>query len=128
MMRYLVLVLVLLSLILTACGEKVPDGALVGDIDFFPFAPVATENGEPLSPEIETFLTRTVVVRDAAGKEAASAEVVLPGRYEFSLPPGNYTIEVELVGIEFSKEMPGQVVISSDQTTEYDIMIDTGIR
>ena len=69
----------------------------------------------------------TVVIRDAAGNEAATATTGGDGRYEVGLPPGRYTVEGLPVEGLMGNPAPVEVEVGEGFVT-VDLPYDTGIR
>ena len=69
------------------------------------------------------------MVYDKSGnKLVEQVDIDCNGRYVVRLNPGTYTVDINRIGIDFSKDVPQQVVIQSGITFRLDIDIDTGIR
>jgi hypothetical protein len=56
------------------------------------------------------------------------SEFSTDGTYRVALPPGKYVVALLGPGMGFSRDLPHEVTIKSDQTVRLDIVIDTGIR
>lgn len=129
MTRRLVFPLLFLALLLSACAGAEQPGTLAGRVTIGPLQPVARAGQPDPTPGPEVFAGREVVVYDEAGaKEIARAPIQSPGVYNLSLPPGVYTVDINHLGIDFSKDLPATVTVTSGQTTELNFDIDTGIR
>lgn len=129
MTRRLIFPLLFLVLLLSACAGAEQSGALTGRVTIGPLQPVAQAGQPDPTPGPEVFEGREVVVYNEAGeKEIARSAIQSPGVYSLSLPPGVYTVDINHLGIDFSKDLPAQVTITSGQTTELNFDIDTGIR
>ena len=50
------------------------------------------------------------------------------GVYGVELRPGDYTVDINHIGIDWSRDVPRKVTIVSGETVHLDIDIDTGIR
>lgn len=103
-------------------------GILQGLVTIGPITPVEKlgENS-PVPPEV--YETRKVMVYDRYGSNlVAQVDINSQGRYLAKLEPGIYTVDINHIGIDFSKNLPKQVEIKSGVTMRLDINIDTGIR
>jgi hypothetical protein len=50
------------------------------------------------------------------------------GVYRVELQPGDYTVDINRIGIDSSSDVPRRVTIAAGETLQLDIDIDTGIR
>jgi hypothetical protein len=84
-----------------------------------------TGSGSP--PAVCT--ARGLVVYPAdTGAEAARFLLGPDCHYRVTLTAGNYRVELDRRGIDFSRDLPRVVAITAGQTTQLDLGIDTGIR
>jgi hypothetical protein len=124
----LFLILVVLMASLTACGEPAEPGTLHGKVTIGPLQPVATP-GEPAEVPCEVYEARKIMVYNKSGdKLVEQVDIDCDGRYSVKLEPGTYTVDINRIGVDFSKGLPAQVEIESGLTTRLDVDIDTGIR
>jgi hypothetical protein len=70
----------------------------------------------------------TIVVRDAAGKQLATARSASDGRFTIRLGPGSYVLTGELSAGLNRATTPIQVTVRAGQFTSVTITFDTGIR
>lgn len=109
--------------------EQEATGTLQGNVAIGPLQPVVRVD-EP-TPEVppEVYAARQIVVHAADGlAEIARVPIGPDGSYSVDLPPGDYVIDINRVGIDFSKDVPAKVHIEAGQTVTLDVAIDTGIR
>ncbi len=102
------------------------EGRLTGMVTRGPTRPVARAGEPPASkpvPGIKLF------VKTPKGREVKTAVSDKQGMYSISLPAGTYQVENErLGGMESTKDLPADVVITGGKETRLDVRIDTGIR
>jgi hypothetical protein len=127
-MRYLLVFIIAISALLSACGTPVEPGILHGIVSIGPLQPVE-KPGEVIEVPCEVYEARKIMVYDKSGEKlVAQVDIDCEGRYSVKLEPGTYTIDINRIGVDFSKGLPAQVEIESGITTRLDIDIDTGIR
>jgi hypothetical protein len=103
-------------------------GNLEGKVSIGPICPVERE-GQPCPPPPEAFAARKVLVFDAhRSRLLETVSIDSQGLYRVSLKPGEYVVDINRIGIDFSKTVPRSIRIVSGETTTLDISIDTGIR
>jgi hypothetical protein len=129
MVRLLLIVSVVL---LAACGGgtgQEPPGTLEGHVTVGPLNPVEQAGEPPKPPPPEVYAERKIVVFDESGqREVARVDIDGQGNYRVELPPGAYTVDINHLGVDFSKDLPARVDLRSGQATRLDVDIDTGIR
>jgi hypothetical protein len=110
----------------TATGKP---GTLMGQVTIGPNCPVES-TATPCVTSPDAFRSRQVVVYapTVLKKEIARVPLSPFGGYTVQLPPGQYTVDIEGSPADSSKDLPKQVTIVSDQITEFNFSIDTGIR
>ena len=114
--------------LLTACGSPVETGILQGIVTIGPLQPVE-KPGEVIVTPCEVYETRKIMVYDKSGEKLVEqVDIDCDSRYVVRLAPGTYTVDINHIGIDFSKDLPAQVEIESGITTRLDIDIDTGMR
>jgi hypothetical protein len=128
-MKRIQLSVILLALfLLTACGSPVETGILQGIVTIGPLQPVE-KPGEVIVTPCEVYETRKIMVYDKSGEKLVEqVDIDCDSRYVVRLAPGTYTVDINHIGIDFSKDLPAQVEIESGITTRLDIDIDTGMR
>jgi hypothetical protein len=133
MKRLYIVIAVVISLLLilpvAGCvGEPQNPGMLKGRVTIGPIWPVETPGETRVIPP-KVYEARKVMVYDKGGKRLIK-EVSLSsqGYYSVQLDPGIYTVDINRIGIDSSREVPKPIVIESGQTVVLDIDIDTGIR
>jgi hypothetical protein len=127
-MKYILLVIVSISALLFSCNSPGESGILQGKVTIGPLRPVETP-GEVVEVPCEVYEARKIMVYDRSGKKLIEqVDIDCTGRYVAKLGPGTYTVDINRLGIDFSKDVPAQVEIKSGITTRLDIDIDTGIR
>lgn len=129
------------ALLLTACGDgpvaatgrgpvaPVPSLAgsgpsgIRGTVLLGPNCPMATEDDDPcVTPYVAT-----LVLTGAEGEVVARTQSAADGRFEFLVPPGEYTI-VPDAGDPFPQAQPIDLTVDSGVITEVQINYDTGNR
>jgi hypothetical protein len=124
----LFIILIVLMASLLACSGPVEPGTLHGKVTVGPLQPVVTP-GEPAEVPCEVYEARKIMVYDRSGDELVErVDIDCDGRYSVKLDPGTYIVDINRIGVDFSKGLPAQVEIESALTTRLDIDIDTGIR
>ena len=106
-----------------------PMGYLEGQVTIGPLQPVERVGVPPPTPSPAVCTARGLVVYQAAtGAEAARFPLGPDCHYRVALPAGDYRVELDRRGIDFSRDLPRAVTIIAGQTTQLDLGIDTGIR
>lgn len=127
-MRYFLFFIILISILLSACSAPLEPGTLHGKVTIGPLQPVE-KPGEVIEVPCEVYEARKIMVYDKSGEKLVEqVDIDCEGRYSVELEPGTYTVDINRVGVDFSKSLPAQVEIESRITTRLDIDIDTGIR
>ena len=128
---YRILALILFSALLLlplACSSPQEPGILQGIVSIGPLQPVVRP-GEVVEVPCEVYEARKIMVYNRSGdKLVQQVDIDCDGRYVVKLSPGTYTVDINRLGIDFSKGLPAQVEVRSAITTRLDIDIDTGIR
>ena len=128
MKKFLIVVLIALSLLLLSCGTSAEPGILQGKVSIGPLQPVVRP-GEVVETPCEVYEARKIMVYDKSGnKLVEEVDIDCNGQYVVKLTPDIYTVDINRIGIDHSSEVPKQVEIKSGITTRLDIDIDTGIR
>lgn len=106
--------------------DRIAAGYIAGSVTIGPFCPVERE-GVPCIVPPEAYTSRSVIVYEnnrttirEKGKLDSS------GKYNISIGPGNYFIQIDPAGIGPGEKKPATV--KSFETTVVDFDIDTGIR
>jgi len=115
-------------ILFSGCSKNVT-GVLQGNVNIGPLSPVVREGEKEPTPDPSVFTSRQIVVFSKNGKKEIIRTALNPdGSYSIELPVGEYLVDIDHSGIDFSKDVPLVVEIKSDQTYTLDIVIDTGIR
>ena len=111
-----------------ACPQSAK-GTLEGNASVGPICPVERP-GIPCPVPKETYTSREIIVYSGDGKTIiASTHLDENGHYRFALPPGNYVVDIGRRGFgNMSKDTPHQVTIRAEETTKFNLTIDTGVR
>ncbi|HZO81723.1 MAG TPA: carboxypeptidase-like regulatory domain-containing protein [Candidatus Binataceae bacterium] len=126
--------LVVAALILAGCargggpsdpGESAP-GTLSGEITRGPMFPVSGP-GAP-SPATAPVAGAELRIVDSNGALVATARTGADGRYQVSLPAGEYRLERGAGFSGATKNLPAKIAISPGGHTRFDVLVDTGIR
>lgn len=116
-------------LILAGCPTpgRMP-GILTGDVTIGPLSPVEKEGEDPPVPP-EVYEARKIMVYTARGNRLMQrVDIGHDGMYRVELPPGDYLVDINHIGIDHSPDVPAEVTIRPGETVRLDIDIDTGIR
>jgi hypothetical protein len=114
---------------LAGCPSQGGDpGVLTGNVTIGPLSPVEIEGqSTPVPPDV--YAARKVMVYTGDGNRLVEqVDISHEGAYRVELRPGAYTVDINHVGIDWSKDVPRKVTIVSRETVHVDIDIDTGIR
>ena len=127
-MKRILLIVIAIPVLLLACAAPAEPGILQGKVTIGPLQPVATP-GMPAEVPCEVYEARKIMVYDKSGDNLVEqVDIDCDGRYVIKLGPGTYTVDINRIGVDFSKGLPAQVDVRSGITTRLDIDIDTGIR
>jgi len=129
-MKKAILVIALITgLLLAGCASGTAEtGTLQGNVSIGPLQPVETPGEKPPVP-CDVYEARKIMAYDKTGKKLIEqVDIDCTGHYQVELKPAVYTIGINRIGIDYSSEVPRQVVIKSGETITLDIDIDTGIR
>lgn len=116
---------------LTACGDPTPSesGVITGHVTVQPLSPVEEEGVPTPTPWPELYEGRVILIYGPDGEEVVKrAEIDSEGTYREELPPGTYVVDVERIGPISSPGLPKTIEITSGETVQLDVTIDTGIR
>jgi hypothetical protein len=109
-------------------GEKetVEKGVFAGRVMRSPTCPVG---GAGMSCPAEPASGVTLSILSLGGEKIASVVTNDRGAYRVSLPSGTYRAETApRPGLEFTKDLPATVTITTGQETRLDVTLDTGMR
>jgi hypothetical protein len=128
MKTFLILLVLPVLFFLSACGTPGEHGILQGKVTIGPLQPVV-KPGETVEVPCSVYEARKIMVYDKSGKKLVEqVDIDCEGRYVVYLNPGTYTVDINRIGVDFSKGLPAVVEVESGITTRLDIDIDTGIR
>lgn len=124
------LILIVMILLIFACATQTQEtGALEGHVTIGPLSPVEEAGVPEPTPAPEMYAERKIVIYAENGQqEVTQVDIDDSGNYRVTLPVGVYRVDINHLGVDFSKDLPAQVEINNQQTTQLDINIDTGIR
>jgi hypothetical protein len=106
-----------------------PDGTVRGTVTIGPLSPVSRVGVPDPTPRPEVFSARKIVVYESDGETLiVQVDIGPTGKYDLSLPPGEYVIDINRNGVDFADGFPRSITVPSDQVTIVDVSIDTGIR
>ncbi|WP_418264545.1 hypothetical protein [Flavobacterium faecale] len=105
------------------------NGVLKGKISIGPICPVETIPPNPAClPTQETYKYWAVYVWTLDKKEKiAQLQPELDGNYSLQLAVGRYILDLDDQH-RFGKNLPASIIIKNNETTIFDVNIDTGIR
>ena len=118
---------------LAACTDTTEKGLLQGKVNIGPISPVE-QPGADTSIPCDAYDARKIMIYDKSGRNLIQQVDIECNTeenyasYRIELKPGKYTVDINHLGIDFSKDLPEQVEIKAGITTRLDIDIDTGIR
>jgi hypothetical protein len=130
---YMLLFIIVLSM--TACSRSIIDGMdsgkLHGHISIGPLCPVEKSPPDPnCQPTLETYKAWpiTIYTEDKKTRIRYAIAADSSGNYTVELPVGKYYLGLDKGNGPGYTNLPAQVEIQKDTTTEFNITIDTGIR
>jgi len=129
----LLLIYAVMGLLLAGCAGPAETGFLQGNVTIGPLTPVE-QPGQIKAVPCEVYESRKIMVYEENGdKLIRQVDIDCNGqenyaRYRVELEPGTYTIDINHIGVDFSKDVPKIVEIKPGMTVSLDIDIDTGIR
>ncbi len=120
--------------LLAACQPAVTGTALLqGTVTIGPLSPVEIPGQEVIvNPEV--FAARKIMIYDASGKKLVKEVNITQigqsaaGRYIAQLAPGDYTVDINRLGIDHAANLPKKINLTAGETFTLNIDIDTGIR
>lgn len=119
--------------LLNSCNVESPPisktGIVTGNVSIGPLCPVATDPPDPnCLPTQETYNAWPVAIWSSDKKtKIGQIKPNSMGDYVFELPEGNYILDLEILHF-FGSNLPATIKITSQETTVFNIDIDTGIR
>jgi hypothetical protein len=127
------LLIVVLGLLLNGCSHTAERGLLQGYVSIGPILPVE-QPGQTTTLSCDVYDARKIMIYDKSGNrllkqvdiECNSQENY--ARYRVEMEPGTYLIDINHIGVDYSKDVPKQIRIQSGITVRLDLDIDTGIR
>jgi len=129
----ILLIVVVFGLLLFGCSNTVEKGLLQGEVNICPISPVE-HPGKTMIIRCDVYDVRKIMIYDKDGTKLiqqvdidCNAEENY-ARYRVELEPGTYRIDINHIGVDFSKDVPKQIEIQAGINTRLDIDIDTGIR
>ncbi len=133
--KYKRLIFLFLIICLTgflSCVDKKPTycGFLKGSVSIGPLCPVERIPPDPgCLPTAETYKAYQVDVYSYDGDHIITKiSPSTDGKFITELPQGNYKINMEKVIVIGGSNLPSFISINQNDTTFFDIVIDTGIR
>jgi hypothetical protein len=128
-----IIVIVLGLLLFVGCSCESEKGLLQGKVSIGPISPVE-QPGQTTTIRCDVYDVRKIMIYDK-NRTNLIKQIDIDcnseenyARYRVELEPGIYIIDINHIGIDFSKDVPKQVEIEAGLTTRLDIDIDTGIR
>ena len=110
-------------------ANRGPDGIVRGTVTIGPLSPVSRVGVPEPTPRPDMFAARKIVLYESNGETLiAEIDIGPTGDYEYSLPRGEYVLDINRIGVDSADGLPRSITVSSDQTTVVDVSIDTGIR
>jgi hypothetical protein len=103
-------------------------GSLAGQVTLKPLCAEELQ-GKPCGAS-DLYRSREVIAiaNSVFKREVARTHLSPFGEYQLELPPGEYTIDINHIGVDSSKELPKQVVIKKGEINTFNFTIDTGIH
>ncbi len=127
--RPFLLMLLAVGFVISGCSNgNTEAGILAGKVTIGPISPVVRP-GEELTIPCEVYEARKIMVY-AGDKEELIEQVDIDcdGIYMVELKPDVYTIDINLIGVDSSAEVPRKIVIRAGETFELNLDIETGLR
>ena len=127
--NFVLLAVVIIGLLLGGCaGGTAETGTLEGTVTIGPIWPVERPGDNPPIPP-EVYDARKVMVYDKNGRKLVEqVDLGQDGYYSVALESGVYTVDINHLGIDHSRDVPEKIEIRPGETVKLDIDIDTGIR
>ncbi|MBE0688270.1 MAG: hypothetical protein IH585_19935 [Anaerolineaceae bacterium] len=122
--------LMVVIIIMSGCSLiKNETGILEGKVNIGPLSPVMQTGVPEPTPAPEVYSARQIVIYSKNGKnEIAEVPIQPDGSYRIELKTGEYLVDINHIGMDFSKDLPVLIEIKANQSVYLDIDIDTGIR
>jgi hypothetical protein len=120
----------ILSALATGCAEPTPEpGVVIGHVRIRPLSPVEGEGKPTPTPWPDLYEGRVILIHGSDGEEVERrAEIDADGTYRAELPPGTYVVDIEQAGPASAAGLPKTIQVSSGETIQVNVVIDTGIR
>jgi len=125
-LRNIVFASLLCALLIFSGCTSTRNGRLEGTVNIGPLTPV--ERAGVPAPPPEVFTSRGIRVFNLLGMVVDEVHFNPDGTFSVKLFPGKYRVELLNTGIEHAAELPAMIHIDSNQITQLNISIDTGIR
>jgi hypothetical protein len=127
--RCLLLVIVLMPLLVSACGHHVDPGqgassGIEGQVLIGPRCPV--ERADSPCPDLP--IAALVSVKDPAGEFLGPARAGADGRFRIELPAGSYTVLAHEISDNPRIARPQTVTVEPGAFVSVTLVIDSGIR
>lgn len=127
--KLLIPFLVLFAVLAVSCSGPAPEnGTLQGNVTIGPISPVARQGVNETVP-CSVYQARKIMVYKQNGHDLVKEiSIDCSGNYTTELAPGQYIVDINHSGIDYSAQVPKDIEIQSLKTVTLDIDIDTGIR
>jgi hypothetical protein len=109
------------------CPVLVNPGTLSIQANIGPNCPVETPD-DPCETSPAAYMARGVMINNSQGMTVYQSNFDGTGRLSVQLPAGKYQIDLIPTGIDVSKDLPATVEVKRNETTTFEVNIDTGIR
>lgn len=122
--------IIIVFFIVSGCSHiQNETGILEGNVSIGPLSPVSQAGVVEPTPAPEVYSARQIVIYSKNGKnELAKVPIQSDGSYRIELKTGEYLVDINHIGMDFSKDLPVLIEIKADQSVHLEIDIDTGIR
>ncbi len=103
-------------------------GTLTGKVSVGPICPVE-QAGVPCITPLSAYTSRGIIIYTNTNHSVVKeVSFKSDGTFETSLPLGTYILELKPSGVDRAEGFPKTITITSNQKTEVNISIDTGVR
>lgn len=122
--------ILLIGLCMASCTKSQADeGLLQGHVTIGPLVPVLREGEEAPTPAPEVYAARQIVIFTSDMRaEISRIAIDAQGNYSLLLPEGEYTVDINRLGMDSADGFPRKIEIIANQVLTLDVDIDTGIR
>ncbi|OGZ34603.1 MAG: hypothetical protein A2174_00790 [Candidatus Portnoybacteria bacterium RBG_13_41_18] len=134
--KYRIIIIVSVTILFIAAGafillkpENTAPGNIEGKVSVAPVCPLV-ELDKPCISSPADYLDRMVFVKDAKDGKIIDRKLIDSNKsYRFEIAPGKYIIDIEQKeGLGIGGNVPAEVSVKPQETTNFDIVIDTELK